>query len=67
MSTEFPVATKHRHDMAEKLLKVTLNQDNKKKRNSGAFSCLIIFMLAYLLLSVILLKTCNFFINSVSI
>ena len=36
MSTELPVATRHRRDMAEKLLKATLNP-NKQQLNVYEF------------------------------
>ena len=34
VSTELPVATRHRHDMAEKLLEATLNP-NKQQQHKG--------------------------------
>ena len=34
MSTELPVATRHHHDMTEKLLKATLNKNKQQQQNS---------------------------------
>ena len=35
VSTELPVATRHRRDMTEKMLKATLNQNNQTSKQTS--------------------------------